>query len=254
MHFATVVLAAQALAGTVDLVWVDPTNAAPFAYLSATAESTEILQEAGVDARWRRGTPTEVLRPDEVAVVLLPGTAPQSQPDHRVMGASQTGEDAVAAVWIYVPEVRWTLDLERVPMDAWTGAQRNAFGRALGRVAAHETVHALLPRLPHAASGLMSERIDRTTLLARRIAVDRRTRSELLLIRGGKPLESMYLSAKTHLSATSPSLHGPTEESLLPSAPCHTSSDPFRRVAPATSPAETQPATLRPAVRSEDPR
>ena len=252
MHLAAA-LFALTLARTVDLVWVDPTNAVPFAYSSARDESTAILRDAGVDVRWRRGAPQDVLRPEEVAVVLLPGTAPQTRPDHRVMGAAQTGEDAVAAVWIYLPEVRWTLTLEHVPTVAWTAGQRNAFGRALGRVAAHETVHALLPQLPHAASGLMSERIDRTTLLAARMSVDEKTRAAFLT-QDNKQRETSDLVAKAHLSATSPPLHGPEVGSLLSSPPCHASSDPFRRVAPAMTPAETLPETKRPEVRPQESR
>jgi hypothetical protein len=255
MHVAAAFLVAQALTGGVDLVWVDPARVAPFAYDAARLESIEILREAGVAAHWRRGAPTEVLRPDEVAVVILPGSAPQSRPSRRVMGAAQKGEDAVAAVWIYVPEVKWTLGLAHAPIAAWSGAQRAAFGRALGRVAAHETIHALLPRLPHAATGLMSAQIDRTALLARRLPVDARTRAALReraaeaplepasasLTQDGNVLEPLDLATKAHLLAASPSLHGRGASGVIPSAPCHTSSDPFRRAAPATSSAETLP-------------
>jgi hypothetical protein len=248
-------LLTASLAGSVDLVWIDPAEMAPFSYETARDEATESLREAGVAARWRRGAPSQVLRPEEVAVVLLPGDSPQSQKHRRILGAAKKGEDAVAAVWIYVSAVKWTLGLERARFSAVTTAQRMALGRALGRVAAHETLHALLPRLPHAASGLMSEQFDRTSLLAPRLSVDPATQAAVLglatergletatasLIYSDKPLESLDLPAKAHLVATSAPLHGPAGPAPVPSNACHTSSDPFRRVAPATSSAETLP-------------
>jgi hypothetical protein len=256
MHVAAAILTAS-LAGSVDLVWIDPAGMAPFAYEMAREEATESLREAGVAARWRRGAPSQVLEPEEVAVVLLPGDSPQSRKHRRILGAAKKGEDAVAAVWIYVSAVKWTLGLEHSPFSAGTISHRIALGRALGRVAAHETIHALLPRLPHAASGLMSEQFDRTSLLAPRLSVDPETRAAVeglaaergleaataSLIYGGKQQIQLDLTAKAHLVGTSAPVHGPAPRATVPSSACHTSSDPFRRVAPATSPAETLPVS-----------
>ena len=46
------------------------------------------------------------------------------------------------------------------------GRSGRAFGRALGRVAAHEIVHALLPERPHDRAGLMSQSFGRRELTA----------------------------------------------------------------------------------------
>jgi hypothetical protein len=233
MHVAAAVLAAS-LAGSVNLVWIDPSGTAPYAYETARDEATASLREAGIEARWRRGAPSQVLRADEVAVVLLAGGAPQSQPHRRILGAAKKGEDAVAAVWIYVAAVKWTLGLERPRFPALTTTQRIALGRALGRVAAHETIHALLPRLPHAETGLMSEQFDRVSLLAPRLPVDARTRAALgelavqrtvqgaaaALIYGDKLLEPGDLSTKAHLFGTSAPIHGREPRLSVPSERC----------------------------------
>lgn len=243
MHVAAV-LSAYALAGSVSLVWIDPSGTAPGAYAVAREEATESLREAGVEARWRRGAPSQVLRTDEIAVVLMPGSSPHSQEDRRILGAAKRGEDAVAAVWVYVSAIKWTLGLpnsalmpgasERSPTSPLTLAQRVALGRALGRVAAHETLHAL-PRLPHAESGLMSEEFDRASLLAPRVSVDARTRAAVRdlaaeqaldatsasLIRGDTSLNSIDLHAKAHLRSVSAPLHGP---GMPGSVPCESRS------------------------------
>jgi hypothetical protein len=229
--FVAAAVVTAALAGSVNLVWVDPAGTAPFAYEMARDEATASLRDAGIEARWRRGTPSQVLRTDEVAVVLLPGGSPHSQTNRRILGAAKQGEDAVAAVWIYVSAVQWTLGLERPTVAALTAAQRIALGRAIGRVAAHETVHALLPRLPHAETGLMSEQFDRTSLLAPHLPVDARTRAALQA-RAGAPgldaasasliyednaLDPIDLSAKAHLLGTSATVHGPHAPGPVPS-------------------------------------
>jgi hypothetical protein len=233
MHVAAV-LSAYALAGSVSLVWIDPSGTAPFAYSAAREEATETLREAGIEARWRRGGPSQVLRGDEVAVVLMPGSSPHSTKDRRILGAAKRGEDAVAAVWVYVSAVKWTLGLERSAGALLTPVQRLALGRALGRVAAHETLHALLPRLPHAESGLMSEQFDRRSLLAPRVYVDAQTRAAVqdlatqrsleastpVLIQDGKLLSPDNFNAKAHLLGTSAPLHGPERAGFVPCAEC----------------------------------
>ena len=197
MHLAAALLSASALAGSVDLVWIDPAAMAPSAYEAARQEASASLHDAGVSVRWRKGAPSEPLGIDEVAVVLLPGGSPHSHRSRQILGVAKKGEDAVAAIWIYVSAVKWTLGLQR-PMSAWSVAQDAAFGRALGRVAAHETIHALLPRLPHATFGLMSEQFDRASLLAPRLSVDPKTRAALQDLAAERALAThQHLSSKT---------------------------------------------------------
>jgi hypothetical protein len=59
----------------------------------------------------------------------------------------------------------------RGPTVTLEPASVRALGIALGRVVAHELVHALAPSVPHGA-GLMSEKLTRRQLTAGRLPVD----------------------------------------------------------------------------------
>jgi hypothetical protein len=166
-------------AAPLDLVWVDPTSAAPGAYRWARAESAAILKGAGVEVRWREAKPAEILSAGELAVIVMSGAGVRSRPGHLVLGASQTGTDAVSAVWLYAEAVGQTLGLRGTPTIGWSGRERVVFGVALGRVAAHEVIHALLPRHPHASAGLMAEEVDLQALSGARPPVDGTTRAAL---------------------------------------------------------------------------
>ena len=166
-------------AGAVRLAWVDPTGAAASVYELAHTEASAVLAEAGLEVSWRRVPPSTVLEPEEIAVVILPGGSARSRGTHRVMGATQTGDDAVAAVWVYASEVRDVLGLSGRSSAPLTPRGQALLGQALGRVAAHEIVHALLPRQPHAHSGLMSADIERSALLGPRPQMDASTRAAL---------------------------------------------------------------------------
>jgi hypothetical protein len=52
------------------------------------------------------------------------------------------------------------------PVETWTAMERMQVGRALGRVAAHEIVHVLLPDRPHDHAGLMAPSFGRRELAA----------------------------------------------------------------------------------------
>jgi hypothetical protein len=166
-------------AGPLDLVWIDPTNAAPGAYRWAKAETAAILKGAGVQVRWRQAKPAEILRAGELAVIVMSGSGVRSRPGHLVLGASQTGTDSVSAVWLYAEAVGQTLGLRGLPTAGWSGRERVVFGVALGRVAAHEVIHALLPLHPHASAGLMAEEVGLQALSGARPPVDGTTRAAL---------------------------------------------------------------------------
>jgi hypothetical protein len=179
-------LCAAAAAGAAEpemlplqFVWIDLSSDSTLAYDAARAEAGDVLRAAGVDSQWRRGTAAEVRRDDEVAIVVLPTLEPHSREGHRILGAALKDTTQAPVVWVYAPEVQAALGLARRPASSWTSAERLALGRAIGRVAAHEVVHVLLPGRPHAPSGLMSARLDRTALQSQRLRVDARTAAAL---------------------------------------------------------------------------
>jgi hypothetical protein len=85
-------------------------------------------------------------------------------------------------------------------MGAWTPGERGVFARALGRIAAHELVHVLLPDLPHSSEGLMRAsisgrslgggvaRLDKATSLALHDWVDAESAREALTYREEAPV------------------------------------------------------------------
>ena len=55
---------------------------------------------------------------------------------------------------------------------AWSGRERQQIATALGRVVAHEVVHALAPLQPHATQGLLSATLNRSHLVHHRLLLD----------------------------------------------------------------------------------
>jgi hypothetical protein len=151
----------QARPRTLDLVYVDVQDAARQAYPDLTREATRILAQVGVDARWRRGGHGAVAGHRELTVVLMAEIGSARIPSH-VLGATVVGDGAVRTVWVYLPHVADTLGMSADPS---TPGEIQTLGVALGRVAAHEILHALAPALPHSRRGLMAQRLGRTALL-----------------------------------------------------------------------------------------
>jgi hypothetical protein len=161
-----------------SLHWVDVAGLAPFAYASMADETRAALAGYGVCAHVSRSSPGAVRTNGEIGVVLLramPGSAGQ-----RVLGATRSRAMRNATVWIYFDEVAAALGLARRPTETWTGPERAEFGRALGRVAAHEIVHALLPGRPHDRAGLMSPSFGRRELTASVLNAHPALRADLL--------------------------------------------------------------------------
>ena len=144
------------------LQWVDVTGLAPFAYDAMAGEAADILAGYGVCADVSRGSPRSVRADGEIGVILLP-TMGGSGVGRHVLGATRNRGARNPTVWVYFDEVAATLGLAG-PAASWSASERGALGRALGRVAAHEIVHALLPGRPHDRGGLMSARFGRREL------------------------------------------------------------------------------------------
>ena len=167
--------AAPRITPPLALAWVDPTERAVAASEGAMREAVAVLRTAGIEVRWRRAEPKTLLAPGEVAVIMV---APPPGNTRMVMGSTQVG-GSVPAVWVHPETVAFTLGLDARPGRAWTGRDQADFARALGRVAAHEIVHAVLGSPRHASLGLMSRALVRRDLLSPRLPVDPETRRAL---------------------------------------------------------------------------
>jgi hypothetical protein len=81
------------------------------------------------------------------------------------------------AVWVFHESLRLALGLDQGPLPP---RDRDALGRALGRVVAHEVIHAIAPEAPHAGTGLMRHALDRNFLLGTKASVDARCATAFL--------------------------------------------------------------------------
>lgn len=134
--------------GAVRLVWCDLYGLAVGSESAAREEAAALVARMGATLSWRIGQPGEVRRRDEVWVVLV-GEGPRSS--RLVLGTTLRNPRVAPLVWVRVPHVQAALGSRGRPSQ-----DPRRLGIAVGRVIAHELVHALVPSQPH-GSGLMSE-------------------------------------------------------------------------------------------------
>jgi hypothetical protein len=149
------------------LVWFDPSEVAAGTGVGARAETTKVLARLGASVSWRPAGSGEIQRSDGVWIVLL-GEGPAA-PGPPVLGATRKHHSVAPVAWVRVPNVRSAVGVAR--SGPLLGADRDCLAVALGRVIAHEVVHALVPSLGH-GGGLMSQKLDRLRLTAPSITVD----------------------------------------------------------------------------------
>lgn len=161
--------ASRAAAPRLRLVWIDVLSSAPFAYAAASREAAAILGAAGVDAEWTAADPSTVTSDTELKIVLMAAASGAGLPE-RVMGGTLRGGQSRTA-WIYPSNVLRALALPHRSVRDLARSQQEQVARALGRVIAHEIVHAVAPDLPHSRTGLMAHTIGRGLLLQARVAL-----------------------------------------------------------------------------------
>jgi len=152
------------------LVWFDPSEIASGSESVARAETATLLARMGATVQWRRGTSGEVDRNDGVWVILVGEGPPDS--GEAVLGATRKGHSAAPVVWVRVPNVQAAIGISR----GWSllglrPDEQRRLAVALGRVIAHEVVHAVVPSVPH-GTGLMSGGLSRRQLTAASISVE----------------------------------------------------------------------------------
>jgi hypothetical protein len=158
-------------AATLRLVWLDPTGAAIGVDGLARDEARSLLGSMGAIVSWRRGAPVEPARPDEVRVILVDRAVldPRRRP---VLGATPPRFEVARFLWVHVPGVRAVIGLRPSGSPGTDDlASSRELAIALGRVVAHEVVHALAPSVPH-GTGLMSAALTRRQLTATSIPYD----------------------------------------------------------------------------------
>jgi hypothetical protein len=149
---------------------VDLVRLGPLTVEVMIRELDHLLAVAGTRVEWHWAAAGTETAPDELQVVFLdsPGRRVAGQP---LLGSTATGQSGPSPViWIYCPSVVRTLGLRA---DSLRGSffDKRTLGVALGRVVAHELVHALAPEVPH-GSGLMAPGFRPEALLGPGLALD----------------------------------------------------------------------------------
>ena len=162
--------AQAAAAQLVSLVWIDASAAAAGSELSAREETVRLLRLMGVEASWRSGRASDTAQPGELRVILLDRAA-VDRSGAPVLGSTPARFESEPFFWVHVPSVRASigLDARRAP-GVGDLRDRHVLGVALGRVIAHEAVHAVAPAIPHGA-GLMAPLLKKRDLLAKAVDV-----------------------------------------------------------------------------------
>jgi hypothetical protein len=135
------------------LAWLDPANAAGSSASAARDEAERVFKALGLAVAWRRTSTEEPPREDEFRVILLDRAALNAR-RANVLGSTPERFDGPPFVWIHVPGVRRVLGIVAEPSGSPELRHIRGLGIALGRVIAHEILHALVPAVPH-GEGLM---------------------------------------------------------------------------------------------------
>jgi hypothetical protein len=144
------------------LVWADPIDAASGSERVARGEAEKLLSRMGATVSWRRGVAGEPMQKGEIWVVFV-GAGPGGASDSIVLGATRRGA-VCPAIWVRVPNIRRAVGVPRGPsLLGLAGFERHLVSVAIGRVIAHEVVHAVAPSVPH-GTGLMAANLTRNQL------------------------------------------------------------------------------------------
>jgi hypothetical protein len=139
-----------------------------------------------------------VIANGEVWVTLL-GPGPQLASGPVVLGATGDVRSPSSVVWVRVPNVRAALGLLRSrAVLSLSPPERRQLAVAIGRVIAHEVVHARVPALPH-STGLMSGTLNRQQLTGGSIPIETEVALALQAALRGDPV---YAPWRARLLAT----------------------------------------------------
>jgi hypothetical protein len=151
------------------ILW-DPHELVASRFEILATEVASIFDPIGVDIRWKSDSGSTVYRLlDELLVVVQAGHAAPRHRANPVMGSIINAKALKHTIFTYPGTVAQTLGFEPGQMSP---ARSSQLARALGRVIAHEVVHAVARAHPHSQEGLMQPHLDRSSLLQDRMEID----------------------------------------------------------------------------------
>jgi len=169
LALAVALYAVRASAGEVRVGWVDPAGSLPCPFDEVASEVSRLLVPLDLRVRWLAAAgPTDVAAVEHEVVLLA---RDRSHTLGDVMGVTHMEGDH-GMIWIVLPTVERILFIPSGPAETMGGDDARLLARALGRVVAHELVHAVAPGLRHARRGLMSGRLGRSALVGSSLSLD----------------------------------------------------------------------------------
>jgi hypothetical protein len=156
----------------IKVVWFDPDDLLVDEFDLVAHEVSRLFKAVGIEVSWRRTNGRDAVQyPGEILSVLLPGGPHKWREEDCVMGA--VNQRNPSALRVYYGNVLRILGL---PSDAVirsrSAAERTRIAEAVGRVLAHELIHSVDPRYPHAPQGLFRARLNKKDLTKIDIAID----------------------------------------------------------------------------------
>lgn len=119
--------------------------------------------------------------PPAVPATFYPEIPRHWKVGRHALGVAIGGPNEPRSVFLSVGAAKRTLDRRGARRRHWPerGPWAARLGRALGRILAHELLHAVAPDLPHSRHGLMAPRLTRRMLLAPGVGFDETVKRRL---------------------------------------------------------------------------
>jgi hypothetical protein len=146
-----------------DVAWLEIATIPPILFDTMAAEVGRLLSPAEVCVSWTPLHPDTARFEQKVRVVLMASEALR-QDGQPILGSTHP-KAPTPTVRVYFPTLLGLLGVPQGRIPTMAPLSRRKVGIALGRVVAHELVHALRPRLPHSSHGLMAPLLSRAGLL-----------------------------------------------------------------------------------------
>jgi hypothetical protein len=139
----------------VSILWVETGMADRFVRDVGLQQARDILKPLGILLDWRIGPPATESSEQEIRIVPLARRLGETGA-RRVLAAT-ANRHGPGTVWLDWPGVAWVAGFQEDALPSARPIEKRRVGVALGRILAHELIHALLPELPHASAGLMDQ-------------------------------------------------------------------------------------------------
>jgi len=149
------------------IVWADPDRLLRFGFESMAEEVVEIFEDAGIEVEWRKSVRgLDAARSIPIIVHLTSSSSETWRLRQHTMGLMipRPRSGLRRVIRVFFDEILRTLALEFDNSRMPSARETMLLARGLGRVVAHEIVHAVAPDAPHAATGLMQLQLNRAHL------------------------------------------------------------------------------------------